>query len=148
MGTSGELNKMKLFFVITLLLAVIIESPAVFCQEKDSTANKALENQMKTIIRGMNSTNSGLARSSIYMVGYYAFPWAADPLIEIMNDTSKDISIRILAAYSLDMLGIDKSREAIRLASVNDNNDMLQKVCGNLYRNYLNKRDEILYTGE
>ena len=84
----------------------------------------------------MNSSNRGVAQHAIYMAGYYKFLWTVDPLINILNDSSKEDDTRILAAYSLFMIGDEKGLLAIRIASISSSNYMVQGTCNFIFNDY------------
>jgi hypothetical protein len=133
---QGKYSIFRSIISIAVFLTVISISSMSFGGTKDST-NKA--NTTKTIIMGINSPIPGVAQGSIYLVGYYGFTWAVDPLINVLNDSSKETFIRIMAAYSLYMVGEEKGIEAIKTTSAYDKDYMLQTTCELIYKNYLNR---------
>ena len=141
MKKAGRFYIVKFTFVIAAFIIAISVSNLTFGGTKDSTAKA---NTIKTITMGINSSIPGIAQSCIYLVGYYAFPWAVDPLINILNDNSKDPLLRILAAYSLNMIADEKGFYAIETVSIHDENHLVQGVCSSIYDNYINRQNQVL----
>jgi hypothetical protein len=138
MKQTEKFYHVKFFFLTVILIFTVSASNLTFAGSKDSTAKA---NMAKTIISGINSPNRGLAQRSIYLAGYYGFSWAVDPLINFLNDPSKDPSLRILAAYSLIMSGDEKGIEAVKASSVFEQNQILQGMCRYIYSDYIHSSD-------
>lgn len=134
MKSERKLSKVKFTIAIAAFLFAVCVSNTSFGKEKNTDINAS---DMKSMIKAINSDNSGLAQSSIYLAGYYGFLWAVDPLINVLNDSSKETHIRILAAYSLYMIGGEKSILAIKAASSIETNYMLKGTCELIYDKYL-----------
>jgi hypothetical protein len=139
MQQKGKYSTLKFTSLIAAFLVAISVSTITFGGAKDSTLSARA---IKTITAGINSPNQGVAQSSIYLAGYYRFLWAVEPLINVLNDASKETLIRILAAYSLNMIGEEKGMQAIKTVSIYDKNYMLQEICEMIYNNYLSQETE------
>jgi hypothetical protein len=135
----------KFHLLIAALVIAISVSNLTFGGSKDST-QKA--NTFKTVVAGINSQNFGLSQSSIYLSGFYKFPWAVDPLIDVLNNSVKDTFTRVLAAYSLYMIGDEKGMHAIKTVSTDDSNYILNETCKFIYDKYLNIKSESVTLAE
>jgi len=135
MNTLQNFNRTQFNFIFVLFLFVMSFTAITLGGTKDSTVDT---NSIKTLIKGINSQNSGLARSSIYLAGYYGFEWAVDPLINILNDSSKETNLRVLAAYSLYMIDNESGIQAVKDVSINDKNYILKGTCEFIYNKHIN----------
>jgi hypothetical protein len=129
------IGKVNLTIIMAAFLITLSISTTGHCGTKDSTIQA---NSMKSLINGINSQNFGLAQSSIYLAGYYGYVWAVDPLINILNDSSKETNLRVLAAYSLYMIDNETGIQAVKNASINDMNYILKGTCEFIYNKYIN----------
>jgi hypothetical protein len=141
MEQKEKFYSLKLIFILSVFLITLSLSAVSFGGTHDSTIKA---NSIKTLKNGINSSNRRLAESCIYIAGFYAYTWAVDPLGNVLNDSTKDIALRILAAYSLEMIGDEKGMKTIRAISISDRNFIVQNICKDIYNNYLNLRAEAL----
>jgi hypothetical protein len=135
MKSLSNTYKPNYIFIVAAILAVLSLSSLTFSGTKESTVKA---NVIKSMVMGINSTNTGLAQSSIYLAGNNKFEETVDPLINVLNDSSRETAIRVLAAYSLTMINNEKGIEAIKTASINNENYIVQGTCKFIYNNYLN----------
>jgi HEAT repeat protein len=128
-----------LFSLSSALIFTVLISSVSFGRTSGK-GDKKKENQIKSLVMGINSSNSGLAQSSIYLAGYYQLPWAVETLINVLTDDSRESYTRILAAYSLRMIGDKKGLEAIKSVSESDSNSQVLRMCQLIYKNYLDEK--------
>ena len=136
MNIMTKFSKAKFVFIIAFIIAVI-GSPVSYGQAKDSALSKVVKNERKTLICGINSENQGLAHSAIYLAGYYRFEWAVEPLAIVLNNPAVQTTTRVLAAYSLYMIGDPAGMESVKNASMNDENYIVRGMCKNIYNDYV-----------
>ena len=134
MKSEGKLSKVKFTIVIAAILFAVCVLNITFGKPKNTDIKAS---DVKSMINAINSENSGLAQSSIYLAGYYGFKWAVDPLINILNNSSKETRIGIMAAYSLFMIGDEKGMLAIKAASSIETNHILKGTCELICNKYL-----------
>jgi len=139
MKSLNKTHKTKYAFIITAIIVILSSSALTFGGAKDSTVKA---NVIKSMVIGINSSNTGLAQSSIYLAGHNKFEGTVDPLINVLNDSSRETAIRVLAAYSLIMINNEKGIEAIKTASINEKNYIVQGTCKFICNNYLNIKAE------
>jgi len=139
MQITRKLCKAKFDNILYILLLTIILSQASFSQTKGEIEKKFKDKAVKALISDMNSSNRGVAQSAIYLAGFYKYAWTVDPLINILDDTLRETDTRILAAYSLFMIGDEKGLLAIRTASISSGNYMVQGTCDFIFNDYDNK---------
>lgn len=132
----------KLAIMIAAFIITIIVSPASYSQVEGRIANKFKDKAVKALLNDVNSSNRGVAQSAIYMAGFYKYLWTVDPLINILNDSTKEVNTRILAAYSLFMIGDERGLFAIKIASISCGNYMVQGTCDFIYNDIESKNNK------
>lgn len=133
MKSIDKLFDVKYASILAAFLIVFGSSALIYGGTEDSTLKA---NAIKSMINGINSSNTGLAQSSIYLAGYHKYAWAVEPLIKVLNDSSKETFIRILAAHSLEMIGDEKGIQAVKTASLSEKNYIVKGTCEVIYNNY------------
>jgi HEAT repeats len=97
------------------------------------------ENAVQNLIKGINSDNEGLSRSSIYNAGKDRVAEAVDALVEKMWK-EKNPNTRILIAISLYQIGDFKGLEAVKEQAVNDRDERVKQMSAlifdEFYKNY------------
>jgi hypothetical protein len=141
MQLTRELRRAK-FAIIAAFLITIVISPASYSQAEGQITNKFKDKAEKALINNMNSSNRGVSQSAIYMAGYYKYSWTVEPLITILDDATKEVNTRILAAYSLFMIGDERGLLAIKIASVYGGNFMVQGTCDFIYNDFESKNNK------
>ncbi len=131
---------------IVLAIALITASSSFGRPLYEDKENRITERSIENLIVGINSTNAGLARSSVYFAGLYRITKAVDPLIKILKDPSRECFIRTLSAVSLSRIGEGQGLDAIKEVAINCHNDKLKNVCAAIYKNYLENKEELLTT--
>ncbi|MFH0736650.1 MAG: HEAT repeat domain-containing protein [bacterium] len=96
-------------FVIFIYL--LISCAVLMAQEKPKAV---IQNRhVKTLLCGINSSNMGLRKSSIYFAGKYKIEEAIEPLSKQLLK-EKDETIKYLIVISLSKIGSEKSLEVIK----------------------------------
>ena len=93
----------------------------------------ALEN----LLHGLKSRNTGVQKSCIYFSGKYKIDKAVKSLAQIINSSSANENIKILAALSLYEIGSDDGMYSVYQASKFNTSKRLKRKCLVLYKNYL-----------
>lgn len=123
--------------ILVILLAVLMSTTFVKAQNVENALSKE---SVKTLVKGINSDNAGLTRSSIYMAGKYRVTEAVDALVEKMTE-AKDPNTRILIALSLYEIRDPKGLEAVKEQSLNDLSDKVKNISAMLYAEYVKSSD-------
>jgi hypothetical protein len=145
-GMEIGMKSIEKFYIVifTFIIVAFLTASELSTLTYGGTNDGALKaNAIKSMINGINSTNTGLAQSSICLAGYHKYTWAVEPLINMLNDSTKETSIRVLAAYSLNMIGDEKGMQAVRMVSFSENNYILKSTCGFIYKNYSERKIEV-----
>jgi HEAT repeat protein len=127
----------------TLISAVLfaVLALATFSNAQDET-KAYTEKAVKNLIKGINSDNEGLSRSSIYYAGKDKVAEAVDALVEKLQK-EKNPNTRILIALSLYQIGDFKGLEAVKEQAVNDSDERVKKMSAlifdEFYKNYTGK---------
>lgn len=130
----------KTNLIPVMLFAVLMLATFVKAQEIENSYSKE---SVKTLVKGIDSGNDGLSRSSIYMAGKYRVAEAVDALIEKIS-TAKDPDTRILIALSLYEIRDQKGLDAVKAQSLNDLSEKVRNMSAMLYAEYL-KSSELGY---
>jgi hypothetical protein len=132
------MKKMKNYKAVIFLAVVLMAAPfASAAGDSDSAKNKIDANVLSNFINGINSENFGLCKCSIYLAGRYSLEGTVEPLINILNNNSKDCHTRVLAACALYKIGNTNGINAIRDAAQFECKGDLKEVCSLLYDEYL-----------
>ena len=129
---------MKRITLTSLVLVAIILSVKPLSAQK-VTGDK-YDVAVANLIKGINSENSGLERSSIYIAGRDRVTGAVDALIERLNNED-DPSTRILIAVSLFEIRDAKGLDAIKELSTNDKNEKVRHISSLIYNEYAKSTD-------
>lgn len=127
--TAREYKKAKL--VIAVLLALLM-SNIIFaqnlCKYTTKTASSGFtERAIKSLMLGIESDNTGLKKSSIYIAGMYELDGVVEALIRQLQKES-DPNTRILIALALYKIGNKEGLDAIEELVKNDDNLKVRKM--------------------
>ena len=126
---------------ITLTTVVLV---AIILSVKPLSAQKVTGDKhdvaVANLIKGINSENKGLERSSIYIAGRDKVTGAVDALIERLNNED-DPSTRILIAVSLFEIRDSKGLDAIKDLSAKDKSEKVRSISGLIYNEYAKSTD-------
>ena len=126
--------------IVCAIIFFLTASTISFAQSELNHERPLHKNAFKALTAGINSSNEGVAKSSVYMAGFYRFENMVDPLINILKDENKQDELRVLAAYSLYMICDDKAMNAIRDVSFCCRNEMVKGECGFIFNDYIYKK--------
>ena len=142
------LNKMKPRYsgkrVLVLLIVVLLTTNYLSAQQNNQQTG-INSSAKKNLVMAINSDNAGLKRSAVYFTGYYKINEAVDPLINLLNSSSADISLKTLAAYSLHRIGSEECIEALKEAVHHNSNKKLCFKCRLLYQDLIQTSPEFSY---
>jgi len=143
-------SSIKFYRVKNLIITAVIVIAAGIPAAANAGAKDSVTcaNTVKSMLIGINSSNAGLAQSSIYLAGCHKYAWAVEPLIKVLTDRKKDTNVRISAAYSLIMIGDERGLDAIKSASLSDENYMLKGLCEFIYNNFKSRNEKISLISE
>lgn len=119
----NNLKKSLVAIVILLLFANVIYS-----QEKSYQQFEQKNNFIKNLVFGINSDNTGLKRSCIYLAGKHEVSEVVPELIKQFKE-SENPEIRFLAALVLYKIGDRKALSIIKAAAKNENNPKVKNLC-------------------
>lgn len=126
---------------ITLTTVVLV---AIILSVKPLSAQKVTGDKhdvaVANLIKGINSENKGLERSSIYIAGRDKVTGAVDALIERLNNED-DPSTRILIAVSLFEIRDSKGLDAIKELAGKDKSEKVRSISGLIYNEYAKSTD-------
>ncbi len=100
------------------------------------TNNEYALNNLKS---GINSENSGVRKSLIYLAGKYRVAEVVTCLVERLGEEDEP-SVRLLIAYSLYEIKDVEGMKAVKELSIKDYNIKVNRMSSNLYDAYLNNR--------
>jgi HEAT repeat protein len=132
---------MRILRTLAFVLITVLFLSSVTSASKP-TAKKSLitKDVINNLMAGVESDNFGLKTSAAYYLGEYQCSEAVLPLLKILKSDSRE-EARITAALALfkinDARGIFAVKQAIRF----DESSRVKKICGNLYREYLNPQE-------
>lgn len=131
--------KKTYFFTVVILTMVVSLALNSYGKGKDNSSTQFDRKTVQNFIIGINSENNGLCESCIYYAGYYKVRGTVESLINVLNNSYKKPSLRILAAVSLYRIGDLKGIRAIRDIVQFDKTESVRIVCSKLYNEYLNQ---------
>jgi len=94
---------------------------------------------VSNLINGINSSNAGLSKSSIYFAGLYKVHEASSTLVKILTDRTRDRWIRVYAALSLYNIGETGAYNEIQKLAANEDDLKVRNICAAIYAEYLNR---------
>ena len=122
---------------LTYLALTLLAGLALIAQPE----SRLNENQIQTLLNGINSENPGLKRSSIYFAGYYKIEAAVEELrSEMIN--SNDPNIKILAALALYEIGNEDVLSDIDLLSKSLEEDLRVRRMAKAIHDYWIENDQ------
>jgi len=136
--TAREYKKAKL--VIAVLLAVLM-SNILFAQNLSQNTTKAAnsgftERAIKSLMLGIESDNTGLKKSSIYLSGMYELDGVVETLIsQLRKETDPDT--RILIALALYKIGNKEGLDAIEELVKNDDNLKVKRISSAILNQFI-----------
>ena len=128
----------SVFVVFALLIANISSAQQNNQQTGISSSAK------KNLVMAINSDNTGLKRSAVYFAGYYKINEAVDPLINLLNSSSTDISLKTLAAYSLHQIGDEECIDALKELSAYCSDKKLCSKCKFMYEDLVQVKSGVV----
>lgn len=120
----------------TILITMVILSSFVFAGESPGvTKNVTLESIVQTLLNAVQSSNKGLAVSSVQMLGEIKSGKAVIPLMRVLKDGA-DETARIAAALSLYKIGDARGIFAVKQAAKFDESLRVRNLCSKFYNEY------------
>jgi HEAT repeat protein len=129
-------------FAVLLLVVSFVTNFAVAQKNYEST--RLNTSATKNLIVALNSDNDGLRKSAVYFAGYYKISDAVEPLINMLNSSTNDVSLKTLAAYSLHEIGDEECLDALKEAANNNSDKRLCIKCKLMYED-LKMKSGIVY---
>jgi len=141
------LNKMKPRYsgkrVLVLLIVVLLTTNYLSAQQNNQKTG-INSSAKKNLVMAINSDNTGLKRSAVYFAGYYKINEAVDPLINLLNSSSTDISLKTLAAYSLHQIGDEECIDALKELSAYCSDKKLCSKCKFMYEDLVQVKSGVV----
>jgi HEAT repeat protein len=129
------MKRIAQIFSITAI-AVVLALPANASDLKKQIGEKRYNMAVENLLLALKSDNSGLTRSSAYVLGELEAAEAVIPLMEALRN-SPDESLRIAAAWSLCRIGDARGVYAVRMAVRFDDSKRVQAHCAWYYNLYI-----------
>lgn len=108
MKTSGRILGM-------IALAIVLALPATASDVRKDLGEAKYDLAVKNLLNGVASTNDGLRRSSIYLLGELQAEDAVIPLMRVLR-SCPDERCRVAAAWALCKIGDDRGVYAVKQA--------------------------------
>ncbi len=140
---------MKIIYLknITVFVLVLLITSNLFGKVRLGDKEKLMsENNIKSYVMGLKSSNVGLVKSCIHYAGLYKIEETVKPLVDILNDQSKDFVTRLSAAMSIYNIGNDYGLAAIKNLSELSKEEKIREVCSAIYHDYLDNNKDYLST--
>lgn len=127
---------MKNLSIVTILVLLL---QAGFIQAQDYTHTRYFKEKLylQNLVTGIQSENTGLRRSAIYLAGKYRVAETNETLIKAMK-AEIDPSTRILIALALYNIGETSGMEAILSFSHVEKDAKVKRMLTSLYDEYRN----------
>jgi HEAT repeat protein len=109
---------------LTLVLAITLSLTTVNAQNSGLILKK---NEIQNLISGIQSDNTGLRKSAIFMAGKYEVMQTEEALITLLK-IEEDASVKILIALALYKIGSDKGMEAVENLAENDRDKEVRRM--------------------
>ena len=122
---------MKYFLLAAAVVLLLM--PSVNAQKPEIKQKQTAEEKMN-FINGINSDNTGLCKSCIIYAGIYNIPETSDCLVDVLKNKN-DEDLRMLAAVSIYLIGMEKGLSEIYSVSLNGDNEKVKKFCSLLLKN-------------
>jgi len=135
----------KSSFVKVVVLVLVLSSSLSAGNRKDSAEAYKEKNKVGTLLNGINSSNEGLRKSSIYFAGKYKVTEAVEALSAQLTK-EKSASTRILIALSLYSIGTPECIEAVKNNAANDSDARVRRMCNEIYQTFKMNEVEAFYT--
>ncbi|MCC6551062.1 MAG: HEAT repeat domain-containing protein [Ignavibacteriaceae bacterium] len=122
---------------LTIVTVLVLLFQVGFIQAQESTQSRYFKEKLylQNLITGIQSENTGLRRSAIYLAGKYRLTEVNEALIEAMK-TEIDPSTRILIALALYNIGETSGMEAILNFSHVEKDAKVKRMLTSLYDEY------------
>ncbi len=125
----------RFYKAVSLITVLMLLSSTVLSAQNDKTAD-VRKSAIKNLVEGINSDNTGLKKSCIYMAGRYKLQEMLDVLSEKLED-EKDADVRVLIALSLYQIGLNKGIDAVKEAAIYDKDLKVRKICAEIYNAFV-----------
>jgi hypothetical protein len=128
---------MKLNLKNTAKLTVLLLLIGVITVNSQNSKHVALTKvHIQNLATGIQSTNEGLKKSSIYMAGKYKISEVTETLCNQL-DSEKNPDIRILIALSLYQINNPSGLEAVKKSSLRDKDSKVRRMSTAIYKAYV-----------
>lgn len=121
---------------LTLLLVTGINLN-LFAQPNPISNVTNNEYALDNLKSGINSENSGVRKSSIYLAGKYRVAEVVTCLVERLGKEDEP-SVRLLIAYSLYEIKDSEGMKAVKELSIDDSDEKVKRICNNIYQEFFN----------
>ncbi len=121
---------------LTLLLVTGINLN-LFAQPNPISNVTNNEYALENLKSGINSENSGVRKSSIYLARKYRVAEVVTCLVERLGKEDEP-SVRLLIAYSLYEIKDSEGMKAVKELSMNDSDEKVMRISNNIYQEFIN----------
>lgn len=125
-------------FLVVLLTVQVLPS-----EKTKSIPEEKRDAIAASLVKGLNSGNTGLITSSAYMLGELKMDEAVIPLMKLLH-SSKNEDIRIAAALALYKIGNPRGIFAVKQAIRFDESERVKKLCANFYNDFMFNRKSVI----
>lgn len=125
----------KLYFALVAILFFLLVTDSFGQNQKISEVSKhkyALQN----LVMGIQSENTGVRESAIYLAGQYRFFDAENALIKQLR-VEKDSDIKVLIGLALFRMNSEKGMNELQILASKDENPRVRKMSQAIYNEYL-----------
>ncbi len=139
-------NYLKNLSAFSMAIILLISSNSFGNTRIGENEKLMSKNNIKSYVMGLKSSNAGLVKSCIHYAGLYKITETIEPLVDILNDSSKDFTTRVSAAMSIYNIGNDKGMASIKNFSESSKEEKIKEVCSAIYQDYLDTQKNFLST--
>ena len=129
---------------LALVFLIVSFAANIAVAQRNIDLTKLNSSAKKNLVMAINSDNTGLKRSAVYFAGYYKINEAVDPLINLLNSSSTDISLKTLAAYSLHQIGDEECVDALKELSAYCSDKKLCSKCKFMYEDLVQVKSGVV----
>ena len=118
-----------------LLIMAVLMTGAVAAQNPAPAEKKFSKTEITNLLNGLNSENTGLMKSSVYMAGKYRVSEAVKTLTSLLAE-EKDPAVRLLIARALYEIGDYDGMMAVYELSRSDKDVKVRNISRALYNDF------------
>lgn len=121
-----------------IALAIMLALPATAHDVRKEIGDAKYDRAVESLLKGVVCDNTGLRRSSVYMLGELEAKDAVIPLMRVLRSCTDERS-RIAAAWALCKIGDERGVYAVKQAVRFDDNPKVQVHCAWYYNLYVSE---------